>query len=129
VETLTTMKNEILQGEIWLVDFEPKVGSEIAKLRPAVVINSNLGKNYDIKILLPITSYQDKFRDIPFFYKLNNYKKFGLDNPSAVNCFQVKSFSSKRFKQKLGAIDDKTLFEIHQILAQVLNPFYVIKIE
>ena len=67
------MTNKILQGEIWLVDFEPKIGSEIAKLRPAVVINSDYGKNYDIKVLLPITTYQDKFKDIPFFYKLENY--------------------------------------------------------
>lgn len=123
------MKSEILQGEIWLVDFEPKIGSEIAKLRPAVVINSDCGKNYDIKILLPITTYQDKFRDIPFFYKLENCAELGLDNVSAVNCFQIKSFSSERFKRKLGKIGDKTLFEIHQTFVEVLNPFYTLKVE
>ena len=123
------MTNEILQGEIWLVDFEPKIGSEIAKLRPAVVINSDYGKNYDIKVLLPITTYQDKFRDIPFFYKLENYEELGLDNISAVNCFQIKSFSSERFKRRLGKIDEQTLFEIHQTFAEVLNPFYVLKTE
>lgn len=83
-----------------------------AKLRPAVVINSNLGKNYDIKILLPITTYQDKFKDIPFFYKLKDSVELGLDNVSAVNCFQVKSFSSERFKHKLGKVDSKTLYEL-----------------
>ena len=123
------MKSEILQGEIWLVDFELKIGSEIAKLRPALVINSDHGKNYDIKILLPITTYQDKFRDIPFFYKLENYAELGLDNVSAVNCFQIKSFSSERFKRKLGKIGDKTLFEIHQTFVEVLNPFYTLKVE
>lgn len=123
------MINEILQGEIWLVDFEPKIGNEIAKLRPAVVINSNYGRNYDIKILLPITTYQDKFKDIPFFYKLENYKELGLDNVSAVNCFQIKSFSSERFKHRLGKIDEKILFEIHQVFAEVLNPLYILKID
>ncbi len=123
------MTNKILQGEIWLVDFEPKIGSEIAKLRPAVVINSDCGKNYDIKILLPITTYQDKFKDIPFFYKLENYEELGLDSVSAVNCFQIKSFSSQRFKRKLGKIDEQTLFEIHQTFAEVLNPFYVLKMQ
>ncbi|WP_236845651.1 type II toxin-antitoxin system PemK/MazF family toxin [Campylobacter devanensis] len=123
------MINKISQGEIWLVDFEPQVGSEIAKLRPAVVINNDLGKNYDIKIILPITTYQDKFKDIPFFYKLKEYKKLGLENASAINCFQIKSFSSQRFKQRLGKIDEKTLFEIHQIFVEILNPFYILKIE
>ncbi|MEA2028275.1 MAG: type II toxin-antitoxin system PemK/MazF family toxin, partial [Campylobacterota bacterium] len=28
----------IKQGEIWLVEFFPQVGSEIAKLRPAIVV-------------------------------------------------------------------------------------------
>ena len=123
------MTNKILQGEIWLVDFEPKIGSEIAKLRPAVVINSDYGKNYDIKVLLPITTYQDKVKDIPFFYKLENYEELGLDNVSAVNCFQIKSFSSERFKRRLGKIDEQTLFEIHQTFTEVLNPFYVLKTE
>ena len=94
-----------------------------------MVINSDCGKNYDIKILLPITTYHDKFKDIPFFYKLENYAELGLDNVSAVNCFQIKSFSGERFKRKLGKISDKTLFEIHQTFVEVLNPFYTLKVE
>jgi mRNA interferase MazF len=30
------------RGEIWLVDFEPTIGSEIKKIRPALVISSEL---------------------------------------------------------------------------------------
>ncbi|WP_257787928.1 hypothetical protein [Campylobacter pinnipediorum] len=36
-------------------------GYEIAKLCLATVINSDFGKNYDIKMLLLITTYQNKF--------------------------------------------------------------------
>ena len=31
----------INQGEIWMVNFEPSVGSEIQKLRPAIVVNDD----------------------------------------------------------------------------------------
>ncbi len=27
------------RGDVWLIDFDPSVGAEIRKLRPAVVIN------------------------------------------------------------------------------------------
>lgn len=119
------MKNtEILQKDIWLVEFNPQIGSEIAKTRPAVVINDDLGENFSIKIVVPITSWQDKFKQSMFYLRLKDYAKFGLDNPSAVNCFQIKSFSTERFKRKIGQIDDKTLFEIHQIVANILDPSY-----
>lgn len=119
------MKNiEIYQKDIWLVEFDPQIGSEIAKTRPAVVINNDLGENFSIKIVVPITSWQDKFKQSMFYLKLKNYAKFGLDNPSCVNCFQLKSFSVERFKRKIGEIDDKTLFEIHQIVANILDPSY-----
>lgn len=119
------MKNiEILQKDIWLVEFNPQVGSEISKIRPAVVINNDLGENFSIKIVVPITSWQEKFKQSMFYLKLKNYAKFGLDNPSAVNCFQIKSFSTERFKRKIGQIDDKTLFEIHEIIVNILEPSY-----
>ena len=119
------MKNiEIYQKDIWLVEFDSQIGSEIAKTRPAVVINNDLGENFSIKIVVPITSWQDKFKQSMFYLKLKNYAKFGLDNPSCVNCFQLKSFSLERFKRKIGEIDDKTLFEIHQIVANILDPSY-----
>ncbi|WP_158005774.1 hypothetical protein [Campylobacter pinnipediorum] len=52
-------------------------------------------------MLLLIATYQNKFKDIPFT-NLENFKELGLDNVSAVNCFQIDSFPSERFKCKLG---------------------------
>ena len=58
--------NNILCKEIWLVEFNPQIGSEIAKTRPAVVINNDLGENFNIKIVVPITSWQNKFKQSIF---------------------------------------------------------------
>jgi len=41
VTSLTTNSEIPKRGEIWLVNFDPTVGSEIKKIRPAVIISSD----------------------------------------------------------------------------------------
>ena len=38
------------RGEIWLIDFEPTIGSEIKKIRPALVISSDAINKLPIKV-------------------------------------------------------------------------------
>ncbi|MEB3178118.1 MAG: type II toxin-antitoxin system PemK/MazF family toxin [Nostocaceae cyanobacterium] len=40
------------RGEIWLVNFDPTVGAEIKKVRPAVVISSDAVGKLPINLLL-----------------------------------------------------------------------------
>jgi len=45
------------RGEIWWVDFNPSVGSEIRKIRPAVIIsNDAANRNMARVVVMPITS-------------------------------------------------------------------------
>jgi mRNA interferase MazF len=49
------------RGDIWLVNFDPTIGSEIRKTRPAVIISANhLGK-LPIKLVAPITDWKNYF--------------------------------------------------------------------
>ena len=43
------------QGEIWLVGFAPKVGDEIDKKRPALIVSNNSIGRLRLKIVVPIT--------------------------------------------------------------------------
>jgi mRNA interferase MazF len=49
------------RGEIWLVNFDPTVGAEIKKLRPAVVISSDSVGKLPIKLIAPITDWKTYF--------------------------------------------------------------------
>ena len=49
------------RGEIWLVNFDPTVGAEIRKIRPAVVISSNAADRLPIKLVAPITDWKPIF--------------------------------------------------------------------
>ena len=47
----------VLRGEIYLVNFDPGIGSEIRKIRPALVIQNNIDNEYSpVVIVAAITS-------------------------------------------------------------------------
>ncbi len=47
--------------EVWLVNFDPTLGTEIQKIRPAVVISSNDVGALPIKLVAPITDWKDRY--------------------------------------------------------------------
>lgn len=120
------MKN-IKQGDIYLVNFDPSVDSEIKKKRPAIVINDDNMGRFGISIIVPITKWKEYFVDYPWIIKLTNTPNNGLKKESGIECFQIKSFSQKRFIKKIGYADDKTIRNIHTIIAKIFNPKYKIQ--
>jgi len=120
------MSIEIKQGEIWLVNFNPSVGSEIQKIRPCVVVNDNRLGRFGLKIVVPITEWKEHLRNYPWIIKVQNSNENGLTKTSAFECFQIKSFSIKRFVKKLGKVDEETIVEIHKTMVKTLNPLYVL---
>lgn len=117
----------ILQSEIWMVAFYPKVGSEIAKLRPAVVVSSNEIGRLPLKTIVPITEWSAQYSHYPWMVRLEASTLNGLSKTSAVDCFQIKNFSHERFSEKVGMVDAVTLALIHTTIVQTLNPLYGLK--
>ena len=45
------------RGSIWWVEFDPAVGSEIRKTRPAVIVSNDLANRYLSRVVVvPLTS-------------------------------------------------------------------------
>ena len=45
------------RGDVYWVNFDPAIGSEIKKLRPAVIVSNNLNNTYMQRVqVLPLTS-------------------------------------------------------------------------
>jgi mRNA interferase MazF len=49
------------RGEVWLVNFDPTVGAEIKKTRPAVVISSDAIGKLPVKLIAPITDWKEHY--------------------------------------------------------------------
>lgn len=105
------------RGEVWLVDLNPTRGQEIRKTRPVIVISSDLFSQISVRIAIPVTSWQEKFRDRPFMIKIPADSQTGLNQPSAGNVLQIRSLSTERFIKRLGAVTPAVMNELLATLA------------
>lgn len=109
----------MMQGEIWRVDFAPKVGDEIDKKRPALIVSSNSIGRLRLKVVVPIT---DPAANIQSWHvPIEPDNRNGLTKSSIADCFQVKSISNDRFITKLGELSEEDLDEVKVCLAKVLD--------
>jgi len=100
------------RGEIWLVDLNPTKGQEIQKTRPVVVISSDIYQPIALRIVIPVTSWQEKFETRPFMVKISSTPENGLDRDSAGNVLQVRNVSTERFVCQIGRIENERLKEL-----------------
>jgi len=100
------------RGEIWLVNFDPAIGNEIVKKRPAVIISHNSMGKLKLKIVVPITSWKEKYSKFPWLIPLHSNAYNNLKKDSAADAFQIKSLSEDRFIKKIGTISDEELENI-----------------
>jgi mRNA interferase MazF len=80
-----------VSGEFWQVWFDPSVGAEIRKQRPAVVVNLDGIGRLPVRIVVPITDWQPAFASFAWFVFLPASPDNGLSKDSGADVFQVKS--------------------------------------
>lgn len=90
------------RGEIWLVNLDPMVGSEIKKARPCVVVSpQELNEHLRTVIVAPMTS---KGFAAPFRTPVTHAGTKGL-----ILLDQVRTVDKLRLAKRLGALSAKTL--------------------
>jgi mRNA interferase MazF len=110
------------RGEVWWVDLNPTVGAEIDKLRTVVVISSDSVGILPIKLIAPITGWQDKFASRLWLVKLQPSPVNGLTKVSAVDTLQLRGVDiQQRFKSKLGQLSAQDVEEITAAIAAVIE--------
>ena len=90
------------RGEIWLVNLDPTVGSEIKKTRPCVVVSpAELNDSLRTVIVAPMTS---KGFTAPFRVPVTHAGTKGM-----IVLDQVRMVDKVRLSKRLGAVSAKTL--------------------
>lgn len=117
MSAMSTQTINPARGEIWLVNFNPQIGAEIEKLRPAVVVSINAIGRLPLRIVVPITAWSPAYVHSPCMFNLRSSHTNGLSKNSAADAFQVKSVSLRRFDHRLGQITAEQLNEIVQAVA------------
>ena len=92
----------VKRGDIWLVNLDPTVGSEIQKVRPCVVISpAELHDHLRTAIVAPMTSQGFA---APFRVPVTHAGTKGL-----IVLDQMRTVDKIRLAKKLGAVSAKTL--------------------
>ena len=109
------------RGEIWLVDLNPTRGAEIRKTRPVVVVNSEEIGVLPIRLVAPITEWQEAFDENIWHVKLEPDLTNNLAKSSAVDTLQLRGLDTLRFVRKVGEVPLSTMSLIITAIASVIE--------
>lgn len=110
----TQQKNPPRKGEIWLVNFDPTIGVEIKKTRPALIIQNDAGNiASQATIVAAIASTQRKARS---FEVQIVPPKGGLAKKSIILLQQIRTIDKHRLIICLGSITPETLQKVEMAL-------------
>ncbi|MBT0570799.1 type II toxin-antitoxin system PemK/MazF family toxin [Curvibacter sp. CHRR-16] len=102
----------VKRGDIWLVNLDPTVGSEIKKSRPCVVVSpAELNDHLKTVMVAPMTS---KGFATPFRVPLTHAGTKGL-----IVLDQLRTVDKLRLVKKLGAVSPKTLAAVLATLQEI----------
>lgn len=109
------------RGEVWDVDFDPTIGAEIQKMRPAVVISIDSIGRLPIKLVAPITGWKSGFSGKIWLVNVQPNRVNGLTKESAVDILQIKSVDVQRFSKQRGKMTATFMAEISAAIAAIID--------
>jgi mRNA interferase MazF len=102
---------ELTQYEIVLVNLDPKIGSEMKKTRPAVIVSPNeMNKYLNTIVIAPITNSSKSY---PTRFEVNHTKTKGW-----VVLDQIRTIDRQRIIKKLGNLTEKEIQKIKIIIRE-----------
>ena len=112
---------EIKRGHLYVVDFNPRVKTKPGKLRPAVVLQSNLVNEagYPSTIVIPTTT---RLVEDPGILRLRIKKgQGGLVRESDLLLGQLIAVANESFRQEIGALPDPLMDELENRVRVILG--------
>ena len=103
------------RGEVYLVNFDPVIGAEIKKTRPALILQNDIGNRYSpITIVAAITSqYEEPLYPTEVLLPAG---EGGTNVDSAILLNQIRSVDKRRLVKRLGSVHPETMRRVDRAL-------------
>lgn len=103
------------RGELYLVNFDPTIGSEIKKTRPALILQNDIANRYSpVTIVAALTSQLNESA-YPIEVLIES-PEGGLERRSVVLLNQVRAIDKQRLVAKLGALKPESMVKVDHAL-------------
>jgi mRNA interferase MazF len=109
------------RGEIWVLNWNPRRGSEQGGFRPGIVVQSDLGNHAEgarTTVVVPLTT---QGRAYVFYIPVPKGKESGLSADSWANATQVFTVDKTRLAKRLGKATPAQMKALAVALEAVLD--------
>jgi mRNA interferase MazF len=98
------------RGEVWLVRFDPSVGGEIRKTRPAIVLSNDTANALLNRVqVVPISSKTDRLYPSEAAVKVKGAHRKAMAD-------QITTASKSRLQRRLGSLEKEDLDAVVRVL-------------
>ncbi len=103
------------RGEVYLVNFDPTIGSEIKKTRPALIIQNDIANAYSpVVIVAAITSrFEQSLYPTEVLLKKGEAE---LPHDSVALLNQIRSIDKRRLRKRIGIVEYRTMIQVDHAL-------------
>jgi mRNA interferase MazF len=110
---------KIKQFEIWIADLEPQRGTETGKIRPVLIVQTNLLRDHPSSVICPITTNIAPESDI-----LRVHLRKGIANlksDSDIMIDQIRSIDNRRLTSKVGDLPHDHQLKVKENIKIILD--------